>query len=146
MLEVGNGGMSEAEYRSHFSLWAMMAAPLIAGNDVANMSDSTKAILLNRDVIAVDQDALGVQGHRVWKDGDREAWMKPLSGGRRAILLFNRGTRPASISVGWDALGYPAKLKADVRDLWSHKPVSSASGQIGATVQPHDVVMLVVAP
>ena len=146
MLEVGNGGMSDAEYRSHFSLWAMMAAPLIAGNDIANMSDATRAILLNKDVIAVDQDALGVQGHRVWKDGDREAWMKPLSGGRRAILLFNRGTKPASISVGWDALGYPARLKADVRDLWSHKPLTRTEGQIGATVQPHDVVMLLVAP
>jgi alpha-galactosidase len=146
MLEVGNGGMTDAEYRSHFSLWAMMAAPLIAGNDVADMSEATKAILLNRDVIAVDQDALGVQGHRVWKDGDREAWMKPLSGGRRAVLLFNRGTRPAPIDVGWDALGYPANLKAHVRDLWSHKPLATAQGQVGATVQPHDVVMLLVAP
>jgi alpha-galactosidase len=91
MLEVGNGGLTDAEYRSHFSLWAMMAAPLIAGNDVAAMSEATKAILLNREVIAVDQDPLGVQGHRVWKEGTNEIWLKPLNGGRQALLLFNRG-------------------------------------------------------
>ena len=146
MLEVGNGGMTNAEYRSHFSLWAMMAAPLIAGNDVAHMDANTRAILLNTDVIAVDQDRLGVQGHRVWKDGDLEAWMKPLSDGRRAVLLFNRGTSPAPISVDWEKLGYPARLKAQVRDLWAHKALAPAAGSVGATVQPHDVLMLLVAP
>jgi alpha-galactosidase len=138
--------MSNAEYRSHFSLWAMMAAPLIAGNDVANMDADTRAILLNKDVIAVDQDRLGVQGHRVAKDGEVEAWMKPLSGGRRAILFFNRGTSPKPISIDWEKLGYPAGLKAQVRDLWAHKALPAAAGSVGATVQPHDVVMLLVAP
>src|SRR5437764_114097 len=84
MLEVGNGGMTDTEYRTHFALWAMMAAPLIAGNDIANMSEATKAILLNREVIAVDQDPLGFQGHRVWKEGTSEVWLKPLTGGRQA--------------------------------------------------------------
>jgi alpha-galactosidase len=95
MLEVGNGGLTTSEYRSHFSLWAMMAAPLIAGNDIANMDEATRSILLNREVIAVDQDRLGIQGRRVWKDGARELWVKPLAGGARAVLLFNRGTAPA---------------------------------------------------
>ena len=146
MLEVGNGGMSTAEYRSHFSLWAMMAAPLIAGNDVAHMDEATRAILLNKDVIAVDQDRLGIQGRRVWKEGDLEAWMKPLSDGRRAILFFNRGTSAGTVSVDWEKLGYPAGLKAQVRDLWAHKALPAASGRINATVQPHDVVMLLVTP
>src|ERR1044072_1850616 len=91
MLEVGNGGMTTDEYRAHFSLWAMMAAPLIAGNDIANMREVTRSTLLNKEVIAVDQDSLGVQGHRVHKDGDSEVWVKPLSGGAVAVLLFNRG-------------------------------------------------------
>ena len=67
MLEVGNGGMTPTEYRAHFSLWAMMASPLMAGNDVAHMDETTRSILSNREVIAVDQDPLGVQGHRAWK-------------------------------------------------------------------------------
>jgi alpha-galactosidase len=145
MLEVGNGGMSNNEYRSHFSLWAMMAAPLIAGNDVAHMNQATRDILLNHEVIAIDQDRLGAQGHRVAREGDIEAWVKPLSGGRRALLFFNRGETRASIAVDWEKLGYPAKLKAQVRDLWTHKALPAATGKIGATVQPHDVVMLLVA-
>src|SRR5689334_4381635 len=102
MLEVGNGGMTANEYRAHFSLWAMMAAPLIAGNDIAHMDEVTRSILLNKDVIAVDQDKLGVQGHRAAKDGDSEIWVKPLSGGAKALLLFNRGDTPATIRATAD--------------------------------------------
>lgn len=146
MLEVGNGGMSATEYRSHFSLWAMMAAPLMAGNDIANMDETTRSILLNKEVIAVDQDRLGVQGRRVWKDGDREVWVKPLSGGARALLLFNRGTAPAEITATWEQLGYPAKLRAKVRDLWAHKDLKPTAGSFTATVEPHGVVMVRVEP
>ena len=146
MLEVGNGGLSDAEYRSHFSLWAMMAAPLIAGNDLANMDAQTRAILLNKEVIAVNQDRLGVQGRRVWKEGDREVWVKPLSGGRRAVLLFNRGKQPAEIGFDWEKLGYPAKLKARMRDLWALKELAPRAGSYSATVQPHAVQMVLVQP
>ena len=142
MLEVGNGGMSETEYRSHFSLWAMMAAPLIAGNDIAEMDDATRAILLNKEVIAVDQDPLGIQGRRVWKDGDRELWVKPLSGGGRAVLLFNRGSAPAEIAFTWEQLGYPSRLKAKLRDLWKHQDLKPVAGRYGASVPAHGVVML----
>jgi alpha-galactosidase len=93
MLEVGNGGLSDTEYRAHF-VWAMMAAPLIAGNDVAAMTPATREILLNRDVIAVDQDPLGAQGHRVARDGQREVWVKPMADGGRALLFWNRGDTP----------------------------------------------------
>jgi alpha-galactosidase len=146
MLEIGNGGLTDTEYRSHFSLWAMMAAPLMAGNDVAGMDEATKAILLNKEVIAVDQDKLGVQGRRVWKQGDSEVWVKPLTGGRRAILLFNRGEAPATIEANWEQLGYPAGLKARVRDLWAHADLPRASGRYSATVAPHGVQMVVVQP
>ena len=141
MLEVGNGGMTPAEYRSHFSLWAMMASPLMAGNDIAHMDETTRSILLNKEVIAVDQDPLGVQGRRVRKDGDSEVWVKPLAGGARALLLFNRGDAPATIRAGAEQLGWPAGVRARVRDLWAHKDLPRWSGSIGATVEPHGVAM-----
>jgi alpha-galactosidase len=146
MLEVGNGGMSTTEYRSHFSLWAMMAAPLMAGNDIANMDEATRSILLNTEVIAVDQDKLGVQGRRVSKSGDQEVWVKPLSGGARAVLLFNRGKDAVDFGVTWAQLGLPANKRAKVRDLWAHRDVGRRSGFYTATVEPHGVVMLKVQP
>ncbi len=146
MLEVGNGGMTDSEYRAHFSLWAMFAAPLIAGNDLANMDAATKAILMNQEVIAVDQDPLGVAGSRIWKDGDAEVWSRPLKGGGRAVILFNRGKEARTIQVTWDQLNYPAGLPAKVRDLWQHTDLSSAKGHVGAVVGGHAVVMLTIKP
>lgn len=146
MLEVGNGGLTTAEYRAHFSLWAIMAAPLIAGNDIANMDEATRAILLNKEVIAVDQDRLGVQGRRIWKEGDTEIWAKPLSGGAHAVLLFNRGTAPARITVNWDQLGLARGAKVRVRDLWAHKDVGRTSSAYSASVASHDVVMVKFQP
>ncbi|WP_235530453.1 MULTISPECIES: alpha-galactosidase [unclassified Sphingomonas] len=146
MLEVGNGGMSDTEYRAHFSLWAMMAAPLIAGNDIATMSDATKAILLNHDVIAVDQDALGAQGRRVRDDGDQEVWSRTLVDGSRAVVLFNRGEAPAQITATWPEIGYPAGVRAEVRDLWAHKSLGRMAGRFAATVPAHGVVMVRVTP
>jgi alpha-galactosidase len=146
MLEVGNGGMTPAEYRSHFSLWAMMASPLMAGNDVAHVDETTRAILLNREVIEIDQDKLGVQGRRVAKDGQKEVWVKPLAGGGRALLLFNRGETPATIRATAEQLNYPSNLRARVRDLWAHKDLSRWSGEIETTVEPHGVAMYRVEP
>jgi alpha-galactosidase len=146
MLEVGNGGMTATEYRAHFSLWAMMASPLMAGNDVAHMDESTRSILLNKDVIAVDQDPLGVQGQRVAKDGTSEVWTKPLAGGGRAILLFNRGDTPATIRGTAAQLGWPGGVRAKVRDLWAHKDAGAWTGSIQATVEPHGVMMFAIRP
>ncbi|MEA3057540.1 MAG: alpha-galactosidase [Sphingomonadales bacterium] len=146
MLEVGNGGMSTAEYRSHFSLWAMMAAPLIAGNDIAHMDAATRSILLNTEVIAVDQDRLGAQGHRVSKDGNSEVWVKPLAGGARALLMFNRGEAPVAIRATAEQIGWPPSARARVRDLWAHKDLPRWSGAITATVGAHGVAMFRIAP
>jgi len=146
MLEVGNGGMTETEYRSHFSLWSMMAAPLIAGNDLAHMSDATKAILVNREVIAIDQDALGRQGRRVRTVGQTEVWSRPLGGGRRAMLLLNRGETAAQITADWLDLDYPPTIKAKLRDVWAHRDLPVAKGAFTATVQPHGVVMVTIDP
>src|SRR5262249_6721291 len=90
MLEVGNGGMTNTEYRSHFSLWAIMAAPLMAGNDLRGMTPEIRDILTNKEVIAIDQDPLGRQGRRVAKDGDFEVYAKQLQDGSRAVMLLNR--------------------------------------------------------
>jgi alpha-galactosidase len=133
--------MTPAEYRAHFSLWAMMASPLMAGNDVAHMDATTRSILFNADVIAIDQDPLGVQGHRVWKSGEREVWVKPLAGGARAVLLLNRGSQPANIAATAEQLGYPPRVRANVRDLWAHKRLKRWSGKIEASVEPHGVAM-----
>ncbi|GAA4756165.1 hypothetical protein GCM10023264_24560 [Sphingomonas daechungensis] len=146
MLEVGNGGMTTAEYRSHFSLWAMMAAPLMAGNDIANMDEATRSILLNKDVIAVDQDTLGIQGRRVAKDGDKEVWVKPLTGGGRAVLLFNRGELPVRIQATADHVGIPATQRAKVRDLWAHRDMPRWKGSLEAEVEPRGVAMFRVGP
>jgi alpha-galactosidase len=146
MLEVGNGGMSNTEYRAHFSMWAMLAAPLIAGNDIRSMTPEIASILTNREVIAVDQDSLGSQGVRVRKNGDSEVWSKQLADGSRAVALLNRGAAPAQISVAWNEIGYPSQLKATVRDLWEKKDLGKKSGNFSATVPSHGVVMVRVTP
>jgi alpha-galactosidase len=142
MLEIGNGGMTDAQYRAQFSLWAILAAPLIAGNDLRQMSAATRATLTNREVIAVDQDALGIEGRRVWKDGDAEIWARPLTGGREAIVLLNRGTRPQSIRLDWSALGLPGYLPLRFRDLWQHEDLPIAKGSLTLSVPPTSVRML----
>jgi len=146
MLEVGNGGMTTAEYRSHFSLWCMLAAPLIAGNDMKNMSAEIKEILTNKEVIAIDQDPLGMEGRRVRKNGDSEVWGKQMKDGSRAVALLNRGASDADISLSWEDLGYPAHLAAAVRDLWAKKDLGKFTGTFSAKVPSHGVVMLRVTP
>ncbi|HEU0065829.1 MAG TPA: glycoside hydrolase family 27 protein [Sphingomonas sp.] len=146
MLNIGNGAMDEAEAQAQFSLWAVMAAPLLAGNDIAAMDRTTRDVLLNTDVIAVDQDRLGLQGRRVRDDGDREVWSKPLADGGRAIVLFNRGDRAAEIPVSWEEIGYPPGLSAHVRDLWAHASLGKRTRRFSALVRPHGVVMVTLRP
>lgn len=146
MLEVGNGGMSIPEYRAHFSFWALLAAPLIAGNDVRSMSPEIKDILTNSEVIAVNQDKLGREGRRISKNGDLEVWAKPLSDGSRAVILFNRGESDGNVAVSWEQLGYPDHLPAKVRDLWAHRDMGSCTGGYAANVPRHSVVMVKITP
>ena len=146
MLEVGNGGMTATEYRSHFSLWCLLSAPLMAGNDLRSMSNEIKEILTNREVIAVDQDRAGLQGRRVKREGDREVWAKQLADGGRAVVLFNRGAKAAELSVSWPEIGYPQSLSARVRDLWAGKNLGTMSGKFSVEVPSHGVVMITVKP
>jgi alpha-galactosidase len=143
MLEVGNGGMRDDEYRTHLSLWAMLAAPLLAGNDLRSMSPQTLSILINRDVIAIDQDPLGRQGHRVKKDGDVEIWSRPLSGGAVAIGIFNRGAAAANVTVRCDDLqgcGYR------IRDVWKGADGGTFGETYAAAVPSHGVALLRASP
>ena len=118
MLEVGNGGMTTDEYRAHFSLWSILAAPLLAGNDLRDMKSEIHDILTNKEVIAVNQDPMGRQGRRVKKDGDLEVWAKQMQDGSRSVVLLNRDSSEKEIAVSWEDIGYPAHLSASVRDLW----------------------------
>jgi alpha-galactosidase len=143
MMEVGNG-LNDTEGRTHFSMWAILAAPLIAGNDLRSMSAATKTTLTNAEVIAVDQDPMGVQGRRVATPATNlEVWSKTLSGtNTRAVALLNRGSSTASITVQWSALGIPTGA-ATVRDLWSHTDLGSFTGSYtAASVPSHGVVMV----
>ena len=139
MLEIGNGGMTDTEYRTHMSLWSMLAAPLLAGHDVRTMSDSIKEILLNKEVIAIDQDKAGHQGVRIRQDGEQEVWKKALEKGA-AVALFNRGKDAARMTVKWSEAGV-AGQNPKVRDLWAHKDIN-APGEYTVEVPSHGVVML----
>jgi alpha-galactosidase len=146
MLEVGNGGLTAAENRAHFSFWSLFAAPLMAGNDLESMPADVRATLTNPEVIAVDQDPLGMQGRKVADDGAREVWMKPLADGSRAVILFNRGTEAAPVTASWADLGLVPGGKALVRDLWQRADVGTATGRYEAKVEPHGVAMVKVTP
>jgi alpha-galactosidase len=143
MLEVGNGGMTGDEYRQHMTLWVILAAPLLAGNDLSKMSPETLAILTNKDVIAVDQDKLGKQGDRVWAEGPTEIWAKPLSGGAKAVALFNRAPDPKSITLKLSEVGFGANAK--MRDLWTGKDVTATNGSYTVLIPKHGTVLLKVS-
>ncbi len=146
MLQVGNEGLTEAESRAHFSFWCLLAAPLMAGNDLRNMLPGVRSILLNTDVIAVDQDAKGVQGRKVRDEGDFEVWDKPLADGAHAVILFNRSKEPRRMAVAWVELGLPVDAMPLVRDLWSHQDLGRVKTAFSASVPPHDVIMIRVTP
>jgi len=146
MLEVGNGGMTTTEYRSHFSLWCILAAPLMAGNDIRSMSREIAEILTNKEVIAVDQDQQGLQGRRVWRERDLEVWAKQLADGSRAVALLNRGTDEREITIKWTDIGYPENLPASVRDLWARKNLGKRTGRFSAKVVSHGVVLVRIKP
>jgi alpha-galactosidase len=141
MLEVGNGGMTIPEYRAHFSLWCLLSAPLMAGNDIRSMTPEVRDILTNKEVTAVDQDPLE-QGRRVRKNGDLEVWVKKMTGNASAVVLFNRGNTEAQIAVSWLELGLWSDAEPAVRDLWTKKDLGKIKGTFVASVPSHDVIMV----
>ncbi len=143
MLEVGNGSLSGTEGRTHFSLWALLNAPLIAGNDIRTMSAETRSILTNTEVIAVNQDWGGRQGHKISDSGNLEVWRKPMSDGSVAVVLLNRGGGTATVSTTTSALGLGPASSYSVRDLWAHA-TSTTSGTISASLPAHGSAMYIV--
>jgi alpha-galactosidase len=142
MLEVGNGKLSPAENRAHFSMWAMLAAPLLAGNDLPNMTPEINAILTNKDVIAIDQDTLGKQGRRVYSDGEVDVWERDLSGGAKAVAVLNAGsdrysTHPFHLSLA--KLGLSGTQKG--KDLWTGKAVS-LTDNMPIELASHDILLV----
>jgi len=140
MLEVGNGGMNHDEYITHMSLWVLLAAPLLAGNDLSKMTPETLSILTNHEVIGVDQDAKGVQGRRAAQEGPLEVWAKPLSDGGVAVGLFNRGEAVNPVTVTLKDIGLSGSRK--VRDLWNHKDLGSFSGSFTQQVPKHGAALI----
>ncbi len=144
MLQIGNGGMTDTEYRTHMSLWSLLAAPLLAGNDLRHMTPGIIEILTNREVIAVDQDPLGKQATRVTKNGDLEIWSRPLADGSHAAGLFNRGADAAKVTARWSDLGLTGSRK--VRDLWAHAGRGLFAGEYSVEVPSHGVVLVKLTP
>jgi len=140
MLEVGNGGMTDVEYRSHFSLWSIMAAPLLIGTDLRTIKPDALQILLNKEVIAIDQDPLGVQGHQVRDTDGIHVIVKPLKDGSRAVVVFNEtdATHPVAVTAG--ELGLKAGSHYEVRDLWAHTQ-ANGDGSIKTELPAHASVM-----
>jgi alpha-galactosidase len=151
MMEVGNG-MSVSEDRAHFSMWAMLAAPMLAGNDLRTMSEETRRILTNAEVIAIDQDPLGIQGFKYADDGDLEIWFKPLENEDWAMCVLNRGSTPRQVDFSWQE----EKVEDDfanrktlfgyrvyrVRDLWTGGDLGTTRTPLDVTVPGHDVLMV----
>src|SRR5665213_62871 len=140
MLEVGNGGLTTAENRAHFSLWCVLAAPLIAGNDLSNMSKETVSTLTNKEVIALDQDKLGKQGYLIENEEYFQIYLKPLSGGDTAICLFNRGDQTKEANIDWKK--YKIGAGHSIRDLWKKQAAGTTAASFKASIPKHDVMVL----
>lgn len=151
MLEVGNG-LTVAENRTHFSIWCMLAAPLIAGNDMRKMDEQTKNILTNKEVIALDQDALGVEGLKYRERDSLQIWFKPLGNDNWAVCFLNRSGQPKQVEFNWanemvndDISNRRLSTNATtykLRDLWSHKDIGDTKKPLKATIGSHDVLVL----
>jgi alpha-galactosidase len=145
MLEVGNGKLTHDENVTHMTMWAMLAAPLIAGNNLTQMTPEVASILMNKEVIAIDQDVLGKQGDRVYAEGPVEIWCKPLKDGSMAVAIFNFGESAndmRGIGLHLKELGFPRPVKA--RDVWAAKDLGMITDDWKTTVTRHGVVLLVV--
>jgi alpha-galactosidase len=145
MLEVGNGKLTLDENTTHMTLWAMLAAPLIAGNNLTQMMPEVAAILMNKDVIAIDQDPLGKQGDRLYAEGPGEVWYKPLKDGAMAVAIFNFGETTSELRgfrLHLKEMGFPKPVQA--RDVWAAKDLGTITDDWKTTVPRHGVVLLVV--
>jgi alpha-galactosidase len=142
ILQIGIGKLNHDEERTQMTLWCLLAAPLLAGNDLTKMGRETLAILTHPEVIAVDQDARGIQGHRVWQQGPLEVWVKPLADGSKAVGLFNRSESPLPVTARFSDIG--AGPSARVRDLWARQELGTFQGSFTAEVPRHGAAIVIV--
>ena len=140
MLEIGNGKMTHDEYLTHMSLWCILAAPLLAGNDLSKMTAETLEILTNPEVVAVDQDQAGIQGYPVAQEGPLDVWVKPLWDGGKAVGLFNRGESAMPVTAHFRDIGIGDQ--ANVRDLWAKRDLGVVQNRFTAVVPKHGVVLV----
>lgn len=149
MLEIGNGGMTKDEYITHFSMWCMLATPLMAGNDLRNMDAETKEILTNKEVISVNQDKLGQQARRFMDMGEKEIWAKPLANGELAVCFLNRTETTWHLNYDWhkqtiyfaDQVNIHKK-EYTIRDLWKHQNIGTTQANTVCDIPPHGVLMV----
>lgn len=146
MLQAGNGGMTVTEYKTQFSLWCLMKAPLLIGGDVRNMDNDTFQILSNSELIAVNQDRLGVQGNKTKSDGVREVWAGPLANNSHVVILLNRGNDTTTVTADWKDFGLNPVTEASVRDLWQHKDIGTMKGSVSVDVPSHGVAAYRITP
>jgi alpha-galactosidase len=140
MLEVGNKGLKFNESQAHFSFWCLLAAPLMAGNDVRTMTDSTRSILTNKEAISVDQDPLGIEGSKKYDNGDFEIWTKPLKNDEIAVILFNRNKTTFDFKIDWAWAGIQGSY--NLRDIWKHKDIGTSEKNVLFSIPGHSVVFL----
>jgi alpha-galactosidase len=138
MLEVGNGTMKHHEYVSHYSFWCLLAAPLMAGNDLRSMDEATKSILTNKYAIQVNQDKLGIQGSKIFDESDFEVWSKKLSGNETALIFFNRNDKEYTYPVDWKQLGINGELK--IFDIWKGALAGTTKAMKSVTIPGHSVL------
>jgi alpha-galactosidase len=146
MLEVGNGDLTIAEQRSHFTLWALIKSPLLLGNDLQSITEETLEIITNTEIIALNQDPIGVQGYKRTSLNGLEVWAGPLDHDHVAVVLFNRADQSANITATWEDIGISGSKVMQVRDLWMHKSLGVRVGSVTAMVDSHDVVALRLSP
>ena len=145
MLEVGNG-LTVAESETHFSLWCLMKAPLLIGCDLTNIDNESLRVLTNKELIAVNQDKLGIQGNKKKSDETLEVWAGPLDGGAYAVVLLNRGTATANVTAEWTDIGLDSSREASVRDLWKLQDLGTMKGSMTAVVVSHGVAVYKITP
>jgi alpha-galactosidase len=142
MLEVGNGELTSGQSRAHFALWSVLAAPLMAGNDLRNMTEDVRETLTAPEIIGVDQDPLGKQGRRVRRDGEIEVWVRDLADGRRAIALLNSGSRDQEVRIPLAEIGIEPRANVRLRDLWRRADVGEARREIVSATSANSATVL----
>lgn len=153
MLEVGNGGMTKAQYETHFSMWAMLASPLMAGNDIRNMDNETREILTNKEVIAINQDILGKQAVKYLDYGDYEVWVKPLANNEVAFCFLNRSNSVWELDYSWlrNTIYFENPInfhnnECEIRDVWKHKNIGTTNKSIKTKISPYSILMVHLKP